>query len=81
MVLVRRGLLRCGNTTGTEIIERKVQGEDIDAGLPEDTELAGLGMLCNERLHILLVQVPFPGYAGNLVLGSSDADIRVKTAS
>ena len=38
-------------------------------------------MLCHERLDILPVQVPLPGDAGDLVLGSSDADIRVQPAS
>ena len=38
-------LLRCRNPTGAEIIECKVR--TYDAGLPEDTELAGFNLLCD----------------------------------
>ena len=76
-----RGMPGCSNAAGTQVIERQVQGEDVDVRLPEDPELAGFDLLRDQRTDVLFAQVPLPGNAGDLVFSSCDADIRVQPAS
>jgi len=50
-ISVDQGVLSTNQSV--ELIESEVEADDIDAGIPEDTQIRPFGVLPNERSHLI----------------------------
>src|SRR5665811_2226950 len=65
-------------SAASDCIQRKVEVQDVDAWLAEESERASLGVLGDQPLHPRHAQAPFPGDARDLLSGVRRADLGVE---
>ena len=61
-----------------QIVQSKVELQDVYPRFAEKTELWAHGLLCDEGRYVTFSQVPFAGNAGDLVVRCGDADFRIE---
>ena len=61
--------------------QRKIEFEDVDARLAQDSELAAFGELRNQRPNLILAQAARTGHAWNLVKRRCDANVLIESVS
>ena len=62
-------------------VEEQIEGQHVDARLPQDAEPPALCVLTYERLYLRFGHATCSGYAWHLKLGSGWRDMRVQAAS
>ena len=66
---------------GAHVIKSEIELQDIHPGFTKDPELPWFDMAGDERFYIRLAHVPLTGDPVDLVVCSSNTDVRVKPAS
>jgi len=63
------------------LVERHVQLQNIDSGVPEDAEITAIGVLLDEFANFVFAQCPSFSHARNLELGIAQADLWIESAA
>ena len=60
------------------VVEGEVELEDVDAGLAQEPEGAAVGVVVDERQHLVELEAALVGHASGLEPGVGDRDVRVE---
>ena len=62
----------------SEVVEGEVELEHVHARLAEEPEVAAVGVVVDEREHLVELEAPLVGHASGLEAGVGDGDVRVE---